>query len=136
MEKDLVKFMKNITFLNKDMSEYMDEKGNYYIIPNGQLICSCTYNELTKQEYERALFEMQIDKLDYETEKVKRPASKYARTKKEEDRYKIEDATVMIYKVWQVSNGLKKSKSFTNKKEAVELATKINDEVLHKAEII
>lgn len=128
--------MKNITYLNKDMSEYKDEKGNYYVIPNGQLICNCTYNELTKEELTRALFEMQIDKLDYKTEKVTRPASKYARTKKEEDRYKIEDATVMIYKVWQVTNGLKKSKSFVNMEDALKLADEINKEVLTKAEII
>ena len=136
MEKDLVKFMENVTFINKDVSQYEDEKGNHYIIPNGQLVCSCSYMELSKPEYEKALFNSQIERLDYNIIEITRPSSKFERTKKEEDRWIIEDKKIKARQVYLVSNGLKISKSYINKEEALKETVKINQKILRQAELL
>lgn len=137
MEKDLIKFYDNISKINKDMCEYEDEKGNSYIIPVGQLLCSCTYNELDKNEFTIALYNKLVDKdLPYEESKIKRAVSKEEITKNKEDKYTLTEKEVIVKKVWLVQNGLKISKSFTNKEEALELLHKINKDILETAEVI
>ena len=62
MERDLIKFNKNITKVTKEIAKYEDEKGNYMLIPTGQLLCNVEYMELDEISYKKALFEMIIDK--------------------------------------------------------------------------
>ena len=72
MEKDLIKFMKNVKFIDKDMSEYEDENGNYYLIPNGQLITGVSFNQPTEEEYKIGKYQnkhqMFLNKLNYKNE--------------------------------------------------------------------
>lgn len=137
MEKDLIKFYDNISKINKDLAEYEDEKGNSYIIPMGQLICNCSYNELDKNEFTIALYNKLVDKdLNYEEAKIKRAVSKEEVTKDVKDKYTLTEKEVIVKKVWIVQNGLKISKSFTNKEEALELLHKINKDMLESAEVI
>lgn len=137
MEKDLIKFYENIKRINKDLAEYEDEKGNSYIIPMGQLICNCSYNELDKNEFTIALYNKLVDKdLNYEEVKIKRAVSKEEVTKDAKDKYTLTEKEVIVKKVWIVQNGLKISKSFTNKEEALELLHKINTDMLESAEVI
>ena len=137
MEKDLIKFYENITKINKEMCEYEDELGNSYIVPIGQLLCSCTYNELDKNEFTVALYNKLVDKdLPYEEAKIKRAVSKEEITKNKEDKYTLTEKEVVVKKVWLVQNGLKISKSFTNKEEALDLLHKINKDILETAEVL
>ena len=137
MEKDLIKFYENITKINKEMCEYEDELGNSYIVPIGQLLCSCTYNELDKNEFTIALYNKLVDKdLPYEETKIKRAVSKEEITKNKEDKYTLTEKEVVVKKVWLVQNGLKISKSFTNKEEALDLLHKINKDILETAEVL
>jgi hypothetical protein len=135
MEKDLIKFMKNIKYINKDISEYEDEKGNYYIIPNGQLIVNTTFNQLTEEEYKIGKFQNIIEDLDYEETTIKKAVSKDKITKKEKDKYTVIDVDTKVKNVWVVTNQLKASKCFTTKKDALKLAKKINMEILKQAEV-
>ena len=136
MEKDLVKFYENLRKINKDMVEYEDEKGNSYIIPVGQLICNCSYNELDKNEYTIAVYNKLVDdSLDYEEAKVKRAVSKQEVTKDPADKYTLTEKEVIVKKVWIVQNALKISKSFTNKEEAMKLLHEINKKMFEIAEV-
>ena len=58
MERDLIKFNKNITKVTKEITKYEDEKGNYMLIPTGQLLCNIEYMELDEISYKKALFDM------------------------------------------------------------------------------
>lgn len=136
MEKDLIKFYDNITFLSKDLAKYEDEKGNYQIIPLGQLICNLTYNELDKGQLQQARFNMIVDKdQKFNIIDIITPSSKYERTKKESDRFVLESKKVAVSQVWIIQNGLKKTKSFNNKEEALKVLNEINDKILKQAEI-
>lgn len=135
MEKDLIKFNDNVTLGNKEISKYEDEKGNVLIIPTAQLICNCSYMELDEKEYKIALFNKQIDKLEYETTTITRPFNKYDRTKKEEDMFTLEEQEVEVKKVWVVGNGLKVLKSYTTKDEALKYVEKTNNQIFNTLEI-
>ena len=130
MEKDLIKFNDNIEVINKDISKYEDEKGTMFICNTISLIAKVEALELSKEELKMKIFEGEIDDLDYKIENVKRPVSKYSLTKKEEDKFTIVDSEVAVRKVYNVSNGVKIHKSFTNKEDALKLAKEINDKYL------
>lgn len=130
MEKDLIKFNDNIEVINKDISKYQDEKGTMFICNTIGLIAKVEALELSKEELKMKIFEGEIDDLEYEIENVKRPVSKYSLTKKEEDKFTIVDNEVAVRKVYNVSNGVKIHKSFTNKEDALKLAKEINDKYL------
>ena len=130
MEKDLIKFNDNIEVINKDISKYEDEKGTMFICNTIGLIAKVEALELSKEELKMKIFEGEIDDLDYQIENVKRPVSKYSLTKKEEDKFTIVDSEVAVRKVYNVSNGVKIHKSFTNKEDALKLAKEINDKYL------
>lgn len=137
MEKDLVKFYDNISKINKDLAEYEDEKGNSYIIPMGQLFCSCSYNEFDKNDFTIAAFNKIVDtNIEYQEEKIKKAVSKQEVTKDVKDKYTLTEKEVIVKKVWVVQNGLKISKSFNNKEDALDLVHKINNELLKQAEQI
>lgn len=136
MEKDLIKFYDNLTFINKDLAQYEDEKGNLQIIPNSQLITNVSYEELTKEELKVARFKMVIGKEEeFEVIDGIRQVPKDTITKREEDKFTIVDTKVKVSRVWFVTNGLKLVKAFNNKEEAVKTAKRINEKILKIAEV-
>jgi hypothetical protein len=130
MEKDLCKFNKNISILNKDLSKYEDEKGNLFIFNTINAIVKVDYLELTKEEYQVAKFQSKIEDLDYNIINIKKPIPKNEITGKDEDKFTITEKEVAIRQVWNVSNPYGAYKSFTNKEEATGLAEEINNEIL------
>ena len=130
MEKDLIKFMKNVTFIDKDMSEYEDENGNYYLIPNGQLITNVSFNQPTEEEYKIGKYQNIFEDLDYKETTIKKKVTKDTVTKKEKDKFTIIEVDTKVKNIWVVCNYLNATKGFTTKKQALELARKINKEVL------
>ena len=136
MERDLIKFNKNITKVTKEIAKYEDEKGNYMLIPTGQLLCNVEYMELDEISYKKALFEMIIDKdAKYNKITVTKPVDKYTKTKNEKDKGTIIDAEVEVSQVWVVKNGIGLTKAFNVKKEALKLVEELNNKYLEMAEL-
>ena len=126
LEQDLEKFMDNVK-VYEDTAVYEDEKGNYFEIEKKALKTSCVYLELTDKELATMKFEKKVDKtLDYPKCKVERPVTKDTITGKDKDKTTLVNQEQDGYKVWVVANGLKATKSFTNKEDALALAFKIN----------
>ena len=136
MERDLIKFNKNITKVTKEIAKYEDEKGNYMLIPTGQLLCNVEYMELDEISYKKALFEMIIDKdVEYNKITTTKPVDKYTKTKNENDKGTIIDAEVEVSQVWVVKNGLGLTKAFNVKKDALKLVEELNNKYLEMAEL-
>ena len=136
MERDLIKFNKNITKVTKEIAKYEDEKGNYMLIPTGQLLCNVEYMELDEISYKKALFEMIIDKdVEYNKITITKPIDKYTKTKNEKDKGTIIDAEVEVSQVWVVKNGLGLTKAYNNKEKALSYVEEINNKYLVMAEL-
>lgn len=131
MERDLCKFMENIEVINKDLSTYFDDKGNYFVFNTINAIAKVEYLELTKEEYNVAKFQQKIEDLDYKVINVKKAVPKNEITKKDEDKYTITEKEVAVRQIWNVSNPYGAIKSFTNKEDALTLANEINDKILN-----
>ena len=122
MKDNLIDFMNKVEIINKDLSRYQDlEKGIIFSLNTIQLLPRLDYMELDKTAYDTNKFEQKIDDLKYNIINVDKPSSKYLRTKKEEDRFIIENQKVAVRQIWNVVNALGIHKSFTNKDEALEL---------------
>ena len=135
MERDLIKFNKNITKVTIVIAKYEDEKGNYMLIPTGQLLCNVEYMELDEISYKKALFEMIIDKnVEYNNIIITKPVDKYTKTKNEKDKGTIIDAEVEVSQVWVVKNGLGLTNAKKNKKKAKKKEKEINNKNLEMAE--
>lgn len=130
MQTELNKFMDNVEILNKDFSKYEDKKGNYLILNTVNLMTRVEVLELSKEEYNRKVFEQAVDKLEYKIENTKRPVSKYTITKKEEDKYTIVDSEVSVRVVYNVVNNASIHKSFINKEDALKFSKEINSKIL------
>ena len=131
MQDNILDFNKKVQIINKDYSMYKDEeKGVMFALNTINCLARVDYMELSKEEYDKAKFEIKIDDLEYNITEVTRPQSKYFLTKKESDKYTIIDSKVKVRQVWNVSNGIGIHKSFTNKEEAMELAKDINTRIL------
>ena len=136
MERDLIKFNKNITKVTKEIAKYEDEKGNYMLIATGQLLCNVEYMELDEISYKKALFEMIIDKdVEYNKITITKPVDKYTKTKNEKDKGTIIDAEVEVIQVWVVKNGMGLTKAFNVKKDALKLVEELNNKYLEMAEL-
>lgn len=136
MERDLIKFNKNITKVTKEITKYEDNKGNYMLIPTGQLLCNVEYMELDEISYKKALFEMIIDKdVEYNKITVTKPVDKYTKTKNEKDKGTIIDAEVEVSQVWVVKNGLGLNKAYNSKEKALSYVEEINNKYLEMAEV-
>ena len=136
MERDLIKFNERVSKLTKEIAKYEDEKGNYMLIPTGQLLCNVEYMELDEISYKKALFEMVIDKdVEYNKITITKPVDKYTKTKNEKDKGTIIDAEVEVSQVWVVKNGLGLTKAFNVKKEALKLVEELNNKYLEMAEL-
>ena len=136
MERDLIKFNERVSKLTKEIAKYEDEKGNYMLIPTGQLLCNVEYMELDEISYKKALFEMIIDKdVEYNKITITKPVDKYTKTKNEKDKGTIIDAEVEVSQVWVVKNGMGLTKAFNVKKEALKLVEELNNKYLEMAEL-
>lgn len=136
MERDLIKFNKNITKVTKEITKYEDEKGNYMLIPTGQLLCNVEYMELDEISYKKALFEMIIDKdVEYNKITITKPIDKYTKTKNEKDKGTIIDAEVEVSQVWVVKNGLGLTKAYNSKEKALFYVEESNNKYLEMAEL-
>lgn len=131
MQDNIIEFNKKVSIINKDYAMYKDEeKGIMFPLNTVNLLARVDYLELSKEEYEKAKFEMKIDNLEYNIIETTRPVPKNTITKKDSDKYTIVDSKVKVRQVWNVSNALGIKKSFTNKEEAMELAESLNEETL------
>ena len=136
MERDLIKFNERVSKLTKEIAKYEDEKGNYMLIPTGQLLCNVEYMELDEISYKKALFEMIIDKdVEYNKITITKPVDKYTKTKNEKDKGTIIDAEVEVSQVWVVKNGLGLTKAYNNKEKALSCVEEINNKYLEMAEV-
>ena len=136
MEKDLIKFNENITKLSKDIAKYEDTKGNYALIPIGQLLCNVEYMELDEISYKKALFEKIIDKdVEYMKMKTTKVVDKSTITHNKNDQGTLIDKEVEVSQVWVVKNGIGLTKSFANKEEALSYVEKINNKYFEMAEV-
>lgn len=136
MKRDLIKFNENITKVTKEITKYEDNKGNYMLIPTGQLLCNVEYMELDEISYKKALFEMIIDKdVEYNKITVTKPVDKYTKTKNEKDKGTIIDAEVEVSQVWVVKNGLGLNKAYNSKEKALSYVEEINNKYLEMAEL-
>jgi hypothetical protein len=81
-------------------------------------------------EYEKLKFEKKIEDIAYKeiTKKVLKPKSEV--TGKKEDFTTIIEKKEKAVAIWNVSNSLNIFKSFNNKDEALEYATKVNDKIM------
>lgn len=130
MEKDLHKFYDNINIFNKDLAEYSDDKGNYFVFNTINLLLRVDKLELTKEEYQVAKFQQKVEDLEYNVKKIKKPVPKNTITNKDEDKFTIVEKEVAVREIWNVSNALGIIKSFTNKEEAIETARAYNKTIL------
>ena len=136
MERDLIKFNERVSKLTKEIAKYEDEKGNYMLIPTGQLLCNVEYMELDEISYKKALFEMIIDKdVEYNKITITKPVDKYTKTKNEKDKGIIIDAEVEVSQVWVVKNGIGLTKAYDSKEKAIECVESLNKETLKMAEL-
>ena len=136
MERDLIKFNERVSKLTKEIAKYEDEKGNYMLIPTGQLLCNVEYMELDEISYKKALFEMIIDKdVEYNKITITKPVDKYTKTKNEKDKGTIIDAKVEVSQVWIVKNVLSLTKAYNNKEKALSYVEEINNKYLEMAEL-
>lgn len=136
MERDLIKFNKNITKVTKEIVKYEDEKGNVALFNIGQLMCGCEYMELDEISYKKALFEKIIEK-DAEYNKIKaiKTVDKSTITHNKKDQGTLVDAEVEVSQIWVVKNGLGMTKAFNNKEKALSSVEEINNKYLEMAEI-
>lgn len=130
MEKDLCKFYENINVINKDFSEYHDDKGNYFIFNTVNALLRIDYLELTKEEYTSLKFQQKVEDKEYNIINIKRPVPKNEITGKDEDKFTITEKEVAVRQIWNVSNAFGVVKSFTNVKEATELTVELNAKIL------
>lgn len=136
MERDLIKFNRNITKLTKEIAKYVDEKGNYMLIPTGQLLCNVEYMELDEMSYKKALFEMIIDKnIKYNKITIIKVVDKATITGKKQDQGTLVDNKVEVRQVWIVKNGLGITKAFSDKDKALKLVNELNNKYLEMAEL-
>lgn len=136
MERDLIKFNKNITKITKEIAKYEDEKGNYTLIPVAQLLCNVEYMELDEPMYKKALFEKIIEKnVEYNKIKTTKVVDKSTITGKKQDQGTLVDNEVEVSQVWVVKNGIGLTKSFDSKDKALELVNELNNKYLEMAEL-
>lgn len=136
MERDLMKFNENITKITKEIAKYEDNKGNYTLIPIGQLMCSCEYMELDEPMYKKALFEKIIEKdVEYNKIKTTKVVDKSTITHNKKDQGTLVDNEVEVSQVWVVKNGIGLTKSFDSKDKALQVVNELNNKYLEMAEL-
>lgn len=136
MEKDLIKFNENITKVTKEIAKYEDNKGNYTLIPIGQLMCGCEYMELDEVMYKKALFEKIIEKdVEYNKIKTTKVVDKSTITHNKKDQGTLVDNEVEVSQVWVVKNGIGLTKAYDEKVRALQVINELNNKYLEMAEL-
>ena len=136
MERDLIKFNKNVTKVTKEIAKYEDEKGNYTLIPVAQLLCNIEYMELDEPMYKKALFEKIIEKdAEYNKIKTTKVVDKSTITHNKKDQGTLVDNEVEVSQVWVVKNGIGITKAYDSKDKALELVNELNNKYLEMAEL-
>ena len=136
MERDLIKFNENITKVTKEIAKYEDEKGNYTLIPVGQLLCNIEYMELDEIMYKKALFENIIEKgVEYNKIKTTKVVDKSTITHNKKDQGTLVDNEVEVSQVWIVKNGIGITKAYDEKVRALQVVNELNNKYLEMAEL-
>lgn len=130
IEENLQEFMSKVDIKSKEVAIYKnEEKGLMYPLGTNALLCRVDYLELTKEELEKAKFEQQIDKKDYEMFDCVKVVPKYEITKIEADKFKLADKKVKATHIYNVKNQLGIHTTLEDKDEAFKLANEINEKV-------
>lgn len=130
MISDLEEYYNHITYKSKEVAEYEDNEGTYFNVTPSNLIINVLYRELTKEEYEQAVFQQTIPKdiicNEIETTRI---VPKSEITKNPKDQTILVDKKVKAKQVWIASNGLGLKKAYNDKEKALEFAKKINKKI-------
>ena len=137
INEKLSEYMKRVDLFNDKISEYTNyEKGVSYTIPTGQLFPRLDYIELSTEkgkakisDYEKAIFDKTIEKMDYNEVMIKKLVPKSEITGKSEDFTTIVEKEEKGVQVWVVSNGIGIKECFNNKEEATKLYEDIKEKV-------
>lgn len=141
MQENIIDFMKKVNIIDKNLSQYKDEKkGISFFINTVNLLTKVDYLEvgteknakLKVSEYEKLKFEKKIEDLDYKKITKKDIRIKSEITGKKEDSTTLIEEEVPAVVIWNVSNTLGFYKSFTNKEEAIKFSDEVNEEILIK----
>lgn len=130
MERDLCKFYENINILGKDFSTYEDEKGNLFTLNTINLLARVDKLELSKEEYKIAVFQQKVQDGEYNIVNIKKPVPKNEITGKDEDKFTLVDKEIAVREIWNVSNAVGITKSFSTKEEALKTAKEINKKIM------
>lgn len=130
METNLLEFKKNVKILNKDFAQYETEEV-VQVFNTINLLESVDKLELESNEYQYALSQKQIEKLDYTHKKVKKIVPKSTITGKKEDVLTLVDKEADVRVIYKRKNNLGMFKCYTSCEEAV-AETKKNNEELFK----
>lgn len=137
INEKLSEYMKKVDLFNDKISEYSNyEKGISYTIPTGQLFPRLDYIELSTEkgkakisDYEKAIFDKTIEKMNYNEVMIKKLIPKSEITGKSEDFTTIVEKEEKGVQVWVVSNGIGIKECFNNKEEATKLYEDIKEKV-------
>jgi hypothetical protein len=131
IEESLKDYMEKVEIINKDISIYKnEEKGLMYPLGTASLLARVDYLELTKEELEKAKFEQQIDKKEYEMFDCEKVVPKYEITKIEADKFTLTTKKVKATHIYNVKNQLGIHTTLENKEEAFKLCEEINSKVV------
>lgn len=141
MQENIIDFMKKVSIIDKNLSQYKDEeKGISFYINTVNLLTRVDYLEvgteksakLKVSEYEKLRFEKKIEDLDYKKITKKDIRIKSDITGRKEDSTTLIEEEVPAVAVWNVSNSVGVYKSFTSKEEALKFSDEVNEETLLK----
>jgi hypothetical protein len=133
IEENLETFMSKVDVINKEIAIYKnEEKGLTYPIGTPSLLCRVDYLELTKEELEKAKFDQQIEKKEYEMYDCVKVVPKYEITKIEADKFKLTDKKVKATHIYNVKNQIGIHSTLEDKEEAFKLCKEINNKIIEK----
>lgn len=131
IEENIKDFMDKVEIKNKEIAIYTnDEKGLTYPLGTASLLCRVDYLELTKQELDKAKFDQQIDKKEYQMYDCVKVVPKYEITKIESDKFKLTDKKVKATHIYNVKNQLGIHTTLEDKEEAFKLCNEINERII------
>lgn len=141
MQENIIDFMKKVSIIDKNLSQYKDEeKGISFYINTVNLLTRVDYLEvgteksakLKVSEYEKLRFEKKIEDLDYKKITKKDIRIKSEITGRKEDSTTLIEEEVPAVAIWNVSNSVGVYKSFASKEEALKFSDEVNEETLIK----
>ena len=129
-QERLEEYMDNIQIINKEYSMYKNyETGLCYPINTPYLLCRVDRLELTKEELEKAKFEMKIEKKDYKMQDVERLVPKSVVTKDKKDQFTLTTSKVKAAVIYNVSNQTGIHNSYEDLEEAFKVCKEINNKI-------